>query len=79
MWAAIGNRRDAWRAKMGIILEFRRSGEAPERIRTPAEGSLGEIIIFPGVRIERYRQNHDDVPGHAGTNSRRRVQRMRKK
>lgn len=65
--------------EMGIILEFRRSGEALDRIATPTEGSLGEIIIFPGVRIERYHRDHDDMPGEAGTNSRRRVQRMRKK
>ena len=38
---------------MGIILEFRRSEEAAVRIARPVEGSLGEIIIFPGVRIDR--------------------------
>jgi hypothetical protein len=61
---------------MGIILEFRRSEDAAERTATPAEGSLGEIIIFPGVRIERHRHVPTDMPGSP---SRRRVQRGRKK
>jgi hypothetical protein len=64
---------------MGIILEFRRSEEAAARITRPVEGSLGEIIIFPGVRIERYRLAPSDVPESAGTPSRRRAQRGPKK
>ena len=64
---------------MGIILEFRRGDEAADRATRPVEGSLGEIIIFPGVRIERYRQALSDIPEHAGTPSRRRAQRGRKK
>jgi hypothetical protein len=63
---------------MGIILEFRRSEEAATRITRPVEGSLGEIIIFPGVRIERYCAPSNDVPQSAGTPSRGR-QRARKK
>lgn len=61
---------------MGIILAFRCSAEA---IRTagPIEGSLGEIIIFPGVRIDRRATN--DVPEQAGTPSGGRIQRSRKK
>ena len=61
---------------MGIILAFRCSAEA---IRTagPIEGSLGEIIIFPGVRIDR--RATKDVPEQAGTPSGGRVQRSRKK
>ena len=38
---------------MGTILEYRRSEDAAERIAAPVEGTLGEIIIFPGVRIDR--------------------------
>lgn len=64
---------------MGIILEFRRNEEAAERTARPVEGSLGEIIIFPGVRIERFRVASNDMPEHAGTPSRRRAQRLRKK
>jgi hypothetical protein len=60
---------------MGIILEFRRSEEAAARISRPVEGSLGEIIIFPGVRIDRYASS--DTPEQ--TPSRRRAQRSRKK
>jgi hypothetical protein len=61
---------------MGIILEFRRSDEAAIRTARSIQGSLGEIIIFPGVRIDR--RATDDVP-EAGTPSGRRVQRSRKK
>ena len=59
---------------MGTILEFRRTEEAA-RIKPPG-GSLGEIIIFPGVRIERRTSN--DTPQQAGTTHRRRP-RTRKK
>jgi hypothetical protein len=62
---------------MGIILEFRRSEEAAVRIAKPIEGSLGEIIIFPGVRIDRRASN--DLPEQDGKPSGRRVQRARKK
>ena len=62
---------------MGIILEFRRNEEAADRIATAVEGSLGEIIIFPGVRIDR--RASSDMPGQTGTTSRSRVQRNRKK
>jgi hypothetical protein len=64
---------------MGTILEFRRKDEAADRTTRPVEGSLGEIIIFPGVRIERYRQVSNDIPEQAGTPSGRRAQRGRKK
>lgn len=62
---------------MATILEFRRIEEAAARIRKPAEGSLGEIIIFPGVRIERHTSSH--APGTMGPTNRRRVPRVRKK
>jgi hypothetical protein len=62
---------------MGIILEFRRSEEAAIGTAEPTQGSLGEIIIFPGVRIDR--RATTDVPEQAGTPSGRRVQRSRKK
>ena len=38
---------------MGNILEFRRGEDAAARIAKPVDGSLGQIIIFPGVRIDR--------------------------
>jgi hypothetical protein len=62
---------------MGIILEFRRSEEAAERVARPVEGSLGEIIIFPGVRIDRRASSY--TPESTGASSRRRMQRGRKK
>ncbi len=64
---------------MGTILEFRRSEAAADRTARPVEGSLGEIIIFPGVRIERHREASSDLPEQSGAASRRRVQRGRKK
>ena len=62
---------------MGNILEFRRSEEAAIRTARPIQGSLGEIIIFPGVRIDRRATN--EVPEQAGTPSGGRIQRSRKK
>ena len=62
---------------MGIILEFRRGEEPAIPATRPLSGSLGEIIIFPGVRIDRSASS--DRPAQAGTPSRRRVQRGRKK
>jgi hypothetical protein len=62
---------------MGTILEFRRGEEAAARIAKPVEGSLGQIIIFPGVRIDR--RASSDTPRQTGAPSRRRVQRGRKK
>lgn len=37
---------------MATILQFPTGEDFAERVR-PAEGPLGQIIIFPGVRIER--------------------------
>ena len=48
--------------------------DAAARIAKPVDGSLGQIIIFPGVRIDR---RTSDAP--TGAPSRRRVQRGRKK
>jgi hypothetical protein len=62
---------------MAVILEFRRSEEAASRIARPVEGSLGEIIIFPGVRIDR--RASGDTPRESGAPSGRRAQRGRKK
>ncbi len=62
---------------MAIILEFRRSMEEAARITKPLEGSLGEIIIFPGVRIER--RSARKRPKQTITPLRRRAQRSRKK
>jgi hypothetical protein len=60
---------------MAVILEFRRSEEDADRAAKPIEGSLGEIIIFPGVRIERQtaRKRQSSAP------LRKRAQRGRKK
>jgi hypothetical protein len=60
---------------MAIILEFRRPDDVAAAER--AVGALGEIIIFPGVRIER--QASDGKSGGAGAPSRKRAQRSRKK
>ena len=62
---------------MATILEFRRTDDAAARIGKPGEGTLGEIIIFPGVRIERHASA--DAPRHTSGAARRRTQRIRKK
>jgi hypothetical protein len=62
---------------MAVILEFRRSEETASRVTSPVQGSLGEIIIFPGVRIDR--RASGDSPRQSGASSGRRVQRARKK
>jgi hypothetical protein len=61
---------------MGTILAFRRDDEAVP-LAKPLSGSLGEIIIFPGVRIERGLWR--DKPAETGAPSRRRAQGRRKK
>jgi hypothetical protein len=60
--------------RLGTILEFRHGEDAAARIAKPVDGSLGQIIIFPGVRIDR---RTSDAP--TGAPSRRRAQRGRKK
>jgi hypothetical protein len=61
---------------MATILEFRRSEEAAAMIGKSVEGTLGEIIIFAGVRIERHKPT--DAPERRSSN-RRRAQRVHKK
>jgi hypothetical protein len=63
-------------SRMGIILAFRRDDEAAIPIAKPVNGLLGEIIIFPGVRIERGLWRD---PAETGAPSRRRAQARRKK
>lgn len=71
---------------MAIILQFRpaaqsllaadrRDDEAMSRAAMPVDAPRGEIIIFPGVRIER----RGPTPSPAHTTPRRRAQRSRKK
>lgn len=61
---------------MATILQFRPTAEAKARSETPTEGTLGEIIIFPGVRIER--RGQVETPRQSAP-ARRRAQRSRKK
>ncbi len=62
---------------MGIIIAFRRNEGTAVPVAKPTGSSLGEIVIFPGVRIERSAWR--DKPAEAGAPSRRRAQRGRKK
>jgi len=62
---------------MATILEFRRTEGVGGRIDKTVEGSLGEIIIFPGVRIER--ATTSDEPQQTGSANRRRAPRARNK
>ena len=61
---------------MATILEFRRTEEAAAGTGKPAEGTLGEIIIFPGVRIERHTSPEEP---QSGSPSGPRAPRVRKK
>jgi len=61
---------------MATILEFRRAAGPTSRVTELKDGVPGQIIIFPGVRIER--QVYEGNPGTAST-SRKRAQRGRKK
>ena len=60
---------------MATILEFRRAAGPISRVTELKDGVPGQIIIFPGVRIER--QAYKGSPRTANT-SRKRAQRGRK-
>lgn len=60
---------------MATILQFRPTAEAKARTERPDEGTLGEIIIFPGVRIER--RSAPEAPRQR-VPARRRAQRRKK-
>jgi hypothetical protein len=62
---------------MATILEFHRPDDAAAHFDQPLDGLLGEIIIFPGVKIER--PGLSDEPQHTGSTKRRRLARDRKK
>lgn len=52
------SRSDRRRSEMASILQFVPLEESKPRRRREPTGNLGEVVIFPGVRIER----HDDAP-----------------
>ena len=56
---------------MATILEFRRTEGETARKDDPVKGSLGEIVIFPGVRIERH--GATDAPQPVQSTPRRRT------
>jgi hypothetical protein len=62
---------------MATILEFRRTAEPAPRVMDLKDRAFGQIIIFPGVRIER--RANEEIPGGTATSSRKRAQRGRKK
>ena len=61
---------------MATILQFACEGRLRNDVR-PDGGTLGEIIIFPGVRIERC--NVDEVRKDHRALAKKRAQRGRKK
>ena len=61
---------------MAIILQYRRPAEPAPRAMVAEDGALGQIIIFPGVRIDRYTE---DAPKRSVSASRKGAQRSRKK
>ena len=48
---------------MATILEFRRTAEPAPRVMELKDRAFGQIIIFPGVRIER--RAYEGTPGGA--------------
>ena len=61
---------------MATILEFRPVADPAPRAELPADCRLGQIIIFPGVRIER---RGEGTPGGTATPPRKRGPRARKR
>jgi hypothetical protein len=62
---------------MATILEFRRTAESAPRVTELRDHAVGQVIIFPGVRIER--SAYEGTPGGTAGTSRKRAQRGRKK
>lgn len=62
---------------MGVILEFRQITEPVAQVIEPEARVLGEVVIFPGVRIERYAS--EETPSGTTSQARKRAQRARKK
>lgn len=62
---------------MAIILQFRPVAEPAPRDMEPEDAVLGQIIIFPGVRIDR--RASEGKPGGMAAPPRKRAQRSRKK
>jgi len=62
---------------MAIILEFRRAADSAPRVMEPNDRALAQIIIFPGVRIER--RAFEGAPSGTASTTRKRAQRGRKK
>jgi hypothetical protein len=61
---------------MATILEFRRRAEAAPRGTEAEDGVLGQVIIFPGVRIER--RAYEGAPAETTSAPRKRAQRRKK-
>jgi hypothetical protein len=62
---------------MGVILQFRQITEPVARLIEPEACVLGEVVIFPGVRIERHAS--EEAPSSTAGPARKRAQRARKK
>jgi hypothetical protein len=62
---------------MGVILQFRQITEPVARVIESEACALGEVVIFPGVRIERHAS--EEAPSRTTGPTRKRVQRARKK
>jgi hypothetical protein len=61
---------------MATILKFRRTADPAPRASEVEDRALGQIIIFPGVRIERHA--HEGTPGGTTNTSRKGAQRRKK-
>jgi len=63
--------------EMGVILQFRQLTEPVPRTAEPEGRAIGQVVIFPGVRIERHVS--EDAPARTAGPARKRAQRARKK
>jgi hypothetical protein len=61
---------------MATILEFRRTEDPAPRVTELKDHAFGQVIIFPGVRIER--RAYEGTPGGTTNTSRKRAQRRKK-
>ena len=61
---------------MATILKFRRTADPAPRTSEVEDRPLGQIIIFPGVRIERHA--HEGTPRGTANSSRKGAQRRKK-
>ena len=61
---------------MATILQYRRPAEPAPRLPASPDQILGQVIIFPGVRIERY--TTEEAPSKSFGSARKPAHRRKK-